>query len=179
MTVTDRPSSRWWQRRWWRAVVVAVALGAWPACNRHAEDIDDHVPAPLDFVLKDVHGQDVGLADFRGKPVVVNFWATWCGPCKTEVPWFVEFAEKYKDQNLIILGVSVDDPVDDIRTFAEQYDVNYPMLVGLGHDDVAKAYDALLAIPVTWLIRPDGTVLAKVTGIHGKDWFETKIQELF
>ena len=159
--------------------MAAVALAAWPACNRHADEMDRGTAAPLDFVLQDVDGNEVRLADFRGRPVVVNFWATWCGPCKTEVPWFVEFAEKYKDQNLAILGVSVDDPVEDIRAFAKEYDVNYPMLVGLGHDDVAKAYDALMAIPVTWLIRPDGTVLAKVTGIHGKDWFDEKIQELF
>lgn len=179
MIVTEPANPRWWQRRWVRAVVVAVALGAWPACNRHAEEMEGHEPAPMDFVLQDMNGQEVRLSDFRGKPVVLNFWATWCGPCKTEVPWFVEFTEKYKAQNLTILGVSVDDPVDDIRAFAEQYNVNYPMLVGLGHDDVAKAYEALYAIPVTWLIRSDGTVHSRVSGIHSQDWFDAKIQELF
>ena len=177
--VQGRTNRHWWQNRWVRALAVAVALGAWPACNRNVEHADGHTQAPLDFVLKDVDGQDVNLADLKGKPLVINFWATWCGPCKTEVPWFVEFADKYRDQGLTIVGVSVDDPAEDIRTFSDAYNVNYPMLVGLGRDDVAKAYDALMAIPVTWLIRPDGTVHAKVTGIHGKDYFERQIQELF
>jgi peroxiredoxin len=160
-------------------MVVALALGAWPACNRNALDPGEHGHAPLDFVLQDVDGQDVNLEDLKGKPLVINFWATWCGPCKTEVPWFVEFAEKYRSQDLTIVGVSVDDSAEDIRKFSAEYNVNYPMLVGLGRDDVSKAFDALMAIPVTWLIRPDGTVHAKVTGIHGKDWFEQQIQELF
>jgi peroxiredoxin len=96
-----------------------------------------------------------------------------------EVPWFVEFTEKYKDQGLTVVGVSVDDSPDQIREFAEKYGVNYPMLVGLDRTDVAKAYDALVSIPVTWLVRRDGTVHAKVSGIHGKDWFDQQIQELF
>jgi peroxiredoxin len=179
VTVERGTTRHWWQNRWLRALAVALALGAWPACNRNAVDSGEHADAPLDFVLKDVDGNDVKLADFKGKPLVINFWATWCGPCKTEVPWFVEFAEKYRDQNLTIVGVSVDDTPEDIRKFSEEFKVNYPMLVGLGRDDVAKAYDAIMAIPVTWLIRPDGTVHAKVTGIHGKDWFEQQIQELF
>lgn len=170
---------QWWTNRWLRAAVVALALGAWPACNRNAADPGEQGHAPLDFVLKNVDGEDVSLASFEGKPLVINFWATWCGPCKTEVPWFVEFTEKYRDQGLTVVGVSVDDQPDDIRKFSAEYDVNYPMLVGLGRDDVARAYDALMAIPVTWLIRSDGTVHAKVTGIHGKDWFEQQIQELF
>ena len=171
---------QWWKNRWVRAVVVAAALGAWPACNRNALDSHDASgAAPLDFVLKNADGADVSLADFKGKPILINFWATWCGPCKTEVPWFVEFADKYRAQGLTVIGVSVDDSPEDIKKFSAEYKVNYPMLVGLGRDDVAKAYDALMAIPVTWLIRADGTVHTKVTGIHGKDWFEQQIQELF
>ena len=167
---------RWWKNRWLHAVIVAAAIGAWPACNRQVASPHGAAPS-LDFVLQDVNGQDVNLTDFTGRPLLINFWATWCGPCKVEVPWFVEFAEKYED--LTIIGISVDDSADQIRAFSEQYDVNYLMLVGQGRDDVAKEYDALMAIPVTWLIRGDGTVHAKITGIHGKDRFEQQIQELF
>ncbi len=167
------------KNRWARALVVAVLLGAWPACNRHTEAPDAHAAPSLDYVLDSVDGAPVNLADFEGRPILLNFWATWCGPCKAEIPWFVEFAETYKDNDLAVIGISVDDSPDDIRRFAAEYNVNYPMLVGLGRDDIAKEYDALMAIPVTWLIRRDGSVQAKVTGIHGKDWFDQQIQELF
>lgn len=159
-------------------MLVAVAIAAWPACSRNAESPETH-GANLDFVLKDVEGKDVRLADFKGKPLLVNLWATWCGPCKAEIPWFVEFAEKYKSQGFTVVGISVDDPPEDIKQFVAQYKVNYPMLVGRERDDVAKAFDAAMVIPVSWLIKADGSVHSKVTGIHGKEWFEQQIQELF
>lgn len=169
-------AGQWWKDRWLRAAVVALVIGAWPACNRHVESPGE---IAWDFVLKDVDGNDVNLADFKGKPLLINFWATWCGPCKVEVPWFVEFTERYRDQGLTVIGVSVDDSPEQIRAFSTKYDVNYLMLVGSGRSDVAQAYDALMSIPVTWLVRRDGSVHSKVTGIHGKDWFDQKIQELF
>jgi cytochrome c biogenesis protein CcmG/thiol:disulfide interchange protein DsbE len=172
-------TKRWWDSRWLRACALAAVVAAWPACNRNTTPPETLASPSLDFVLKDADGRDVNLADLKGKPVLINFWATWCGPCKVEVPWFVEFAEKYRAQGLTVVGVSVDDTPEQIREFAAAQNVNYPMLVGAGRDDVAKAYDALMAIPVTWLIRADGTVHAKVAGIHGKDWFEQQIQELF
>jgi cytochrome c biogenesis protein CcmG/thiol:disulfide interchange protein DsbE len=160
---------------------VAVLLCAWPACAQQ-EDEDEILSAgnpSLDFVLKDMDGKDVNLADFRGRPVLINFWATWCPPCKAEIPWLIEFAEKYRDERLAVIGISVDDPAEDIRTFAEEYKVNYPMLVGLGQDELRHAYDASAIIPVSWLIKADGTVFAKAAGIHSKDWFEDKIKALF
>ena len=170
-----------WRNRWLRAGAVAVLLCAWPACVQHEEE--DEIPSAgnpsLSFVLKDMNGNDVNLADFKGRPVLINFWATWCPPCKAEIPWFIEFADKYRDKKLAVIGISVDDSPEDIRTFAEEYKVNYPMLVGLGHDDLRQAYDASAIIPVSWLIKPDGTVFAKAAGIHSKDWFEDKIKALF
>jgi peroxiredoxin len=159
------------------AVLVAAAVAAWPACNRNVVPDADH--ANLNFVLKDTDGKDVRLADFAGKPLVVNFWATWCGPCKAEIPWFVEFADKYKAQGLTIVGVSVDDPPEDIKAYATEYKINYPLLVGRDRDDIARAYDAQQVIPVSWLIRSDGRVQAKVTGIHGRDWFDQQLQAMF
>jgi len=170
-----------WRNRWLRAGAVAALLCAWPACAQQEED--DEIPSAgnptLDFVLKDMDGKNVNLADFKGRPILINFWATWCPPCKAEIPWFIEFAEKYRDERLAVIGISVDDPAEDIRAFAEEYKVNYPMLVGLGHDELRQAYDASAIIPVSWLIKPDGTVFAKAAGIHSKDWFEDKIKALF
>jgi thiol-disulfide isomerase/thioredoxin len=168
--------------RWVRAAAVAVMLCAWPACVQQETD-DDPVPSAgtpsLDFVLDDMNGTPVNLAEFRGRPILINFWATWCPPCKAEIPWFVEFAEKYRDQKLAVIGISVDDTAEDVRAFSEEYKINYPMLLGLGHDDVRQAYDASAIIPVSWLIKPDGTVFAKAAGIHSKEWFEDKIKALF
>jgi peroxiredoxin len=135
--------------------------------------------ANLDFVLKDMNGDEVRLAAFAGRPLLINFWATWCPPCKVEVPWFIEMAEKYKSRDLAILGVSIDDTPDDIKKFAADYKINYPLLVGNGRDDLMAEYEAGLVVPVTWLIRPDGTVLETVKGIHSREWFDAKVQELF
>jgi len=164
--------------RWIPAVMVAMAVAAWPACNRNASPPDAQ-RANLNFTLKGLDGQDVRLADLKGKPLLVNFWATWCNPCKAEVPWFVEFAEKYQAQGLQVVGISVDDPPEDIRTFKAQFKVNYTLLVGRDREDIAQAFDAQQVIPVSWLIRPDGTVQTKVTGIHGRDWFEQQILAMF
>jgi thiol-disulfide isomerase/thioredoxin len=171
---------RFWTNRWLRAALAAVAVAAWPACT--AEPENEPLPAgtpSLDYVLKDMHGRDVRLADFKGRPLLVNIWATWCTPCKLEIPWFVEFAEKYKDKNLAVIGISVDDSPEDIRKFAAEYKVTYTMLVGKGHDDLLAAFDPESVYPYSWLIKPDGTVAAKALGVRPKEWFETGIKSMF
>ena len=109
-------------KRWMLAVVAAAAIAVWPVwlstktttpAGSEAGDA-----ANLDFTLKDMNGADVHLADFRGRPVILNFWATWCGPCKAEIPALVALAERYKSRHLTVLGVSVDDTPEDLRQFA-------------------------------------------------------------
>lgn len=178
MAVTGRAIRRAWQSRWLQAVALAAVVAIWPACNSNTAN-PDAAPANLDFVLKDAHGADVRLADLKGKPLLINMWATWCGPCKAETPWFVEFYDKYKDRGFTVVGISVDDVPADILKFAAEHKVTYPMLVGKDRQDVSKAFDAEMVLPVTWLIRADGTVHTKVVGIHGKDWFDSQIQQLF
>lgn len=175
---------RWAVRsRWLRAAAVAGAIVAWPAC---AQDHDDERPAaegaavmaPLNYTVKDMHGADVRLASFKGRPLIVNFWATWCAPCKQEIPALIELVDKYKSQQLTVLGISIDDTPEDLRAFAAEYKVNYPMLVGLEQNDLQEAYDAVVAIPVTWFVRADGSVYLKHMGPATKEWFEKQVQGL-
>jgi thiol-disulfide isomerase/thioredoxin len=161
------------RNRWLWAALVAIAIVPWPSCAKLGE------AAPLDFVLKDMSGKDVRLADLKGRPILLNFWATWCGPCKTEIPWLVEFNEQYKDKQLAIVGISVDDPVEDLKPFVAEHKMTYPVLLGKGHDDLMAAYQASEVIPVSWFIKPDGTVSMKATGIHPRAWFDQQIKALF
>lgn len=138
----------------------------------------DAKPANLDFTLKDVEGRDVTLADYKGKVILLDFWATWCGPCKVEIPHFVEFQQKYGPRGLQILGVSVDDPVDKLTPYVKDMGMNYPVLQGLGHEDIQDAYGPILGIPVSVMISRDGKICATHTGLTGKDIFEKEIEAL-
>ena len=97
-------------------------------------------PANLNFTLKDVDGKDVKLASLKGKVVLLDFWATWCGPCKIEIPWFIEFQNKYGKAGLQVVGVSVDDTQAKLKPYVAQMKMNYPVLQGLDHDDLQDAY---------------------------------------
>ena len=138
----------------------------------------DARPAKLDFTMKDVEGKDVTLQSFKGKVIVLDFWATWCGPCKVEIPHFIEFQDKYGPKGLQIVGISVDDPVDKLAPYVKDMKMNYAILQGLGHDDVQDAYGPIMGIPVSVVISRDGKVCATHTGLTGKDVFEREIQAL-
>jgi peroxiredoxin len=156
------------------AMILSVTYGAPPPPPPAAT----MSAANLDFVLKDMNGQTVRLADFKGRPVIMNFWATWCGPCRSEMPEFMEIAEQFKDRRLVMLGVSVDDQPEAIRKFADELHLNYPQLVGLGEDKLQEAYDAVVAVPVTWFIRADGSVQAVQKGPATRDWFQAQARAL-
>lgn len=135
-------------------------------------------PADLSYSLTDMNGATVQLASYKGRPLIVNFWATWCPPCKLEIPWFVEFKQRYADKGLEILGVSIDDPAPELKTFSADYKMNYPVLMGLGHDPMLAAYEADMTVPVTWFIKKDGTVLGRTIGINTREYFESQIQAI-
>jgi thiol-disulfide isomerase/thioredoxin len=135
-------------------------------------------PAPLDQTIKDMNGKDVRLADYKGQVLFLNFWATWCGPCKLEIPHFVELQEKYRGQGVAFLGLSVDDTVEKLQPFAQQYKINYPVLVGLGRDDVQESFGPLFGIPVTFIIDRKGNVCRQHQGLATKEQFERVIQAL-
>ena len=134
-------------------------------------------PANFNFKIKDLDGKQVDLASFKGKVVLLNFWATWCGPCKAEIPGFVELQAKYRDQ-LTVIGYSVDDDAPKARAFAQEYKMNYPILLGEGREDVQDAYGPIWGIPASFLISKDGRVCKKHLGIAPKSVFEKEITAL-
>jgi len=135
-------------------------------------------PAKLNYTLKDLANKPVKMTSFKGKVVLLDFWATWCGPCKLEIPWFVEFQKQYGRDGLAIVGVSVDDKLEALKPYAAQMRMNYPILQGLGHDDLLDAYGPMDAVPTSVMISRDGRVCAKHTGLTGRDQFEREIKAL-
>jgi thiol-disulfide isomerase/thioredoxin len=154
------------------ADVSAAAAPAASACPANAK------PANMNFTLKDVDNKDVKLASLKGKVVLLDFWATWCGPCKIEIPWFIEFQNKYGKAGLQVVGVSVDDTQAKLKPYVTQMKMNYVVLQGLDHDDIQDAFGPLFGIPVTVVISRDGKVCAKHTGLSSKDGFEREIKSL-
>jgi cytochrome c biogenesis protein CcmG/thiol:disulfide interchange protein DsbE len=134
--------------------------------------------ARLDFRLKDMNAHDVALSTFAGKPLVINFWATWCGPCQIETPQLVKLDEKYRGQGFAVVGISVDDEADGIRKFADRFRVRYPMLVGLDRDDVTKAYGYEGLLPLSVFIRRDGSIAGRAVGLQTDDYWEKRVQAL-
>ncbi|MBL4819514.1 MAG: TlpA family protein disulfide reductase [Gammaproteobacteria bacterium] len=134
--------------------------------------------ANLDFSLQDMNGNEVKLSDFKGQVILLDFWATWCGPCRIEIPGFIELFDKYQEQGLQILGISVDDPVDSLLLYAEEMEMNYPVLVGDGRDDVKDAFGPLYGFPSTFLINREGNICHQHTGFAPKEKFEEEILQL-
>lgn len=163
-----------------RAVSAAVlALGAGlvlAACNPPQKPAE---LADLGFIVKDMDGRDVKLSDYRGRPLIVNFWFIDCPPCRKEVPAFVDLVKKYGDRGFTILGLSVQDTPEAMRAFAKEFNVNYPLFVAAGRDDITAAYRATFAYPVSWFIKADGTVSLKHLGTGTPEWFETQVLALF
>src|SRR3954468_3489532 len=135
-------------------------------------------PANLNFTLKDLSDADVKLSAFKGKVILLDFWATWCGPCKIEIPWFIEFQNKYGKNGLQVVGVSTDDTPAKLKPYVASMKMNYLVLQGLDRDDVQDAYGPLFGIPVTVLISRDGKVCAKHVGLSSKERFESEIKSL-
>ena len=135
-------------------------------------------PANFDFTLKDVDGNQVSLSAYKGKVVLLNFWATWCGPCKAEIPGFVRLQEKYRDKGLVIVGYSVDDTAEKAKAYAAEYKMNYPILLGEGREEVQDAYGPIWGIPASFIISKDGKVCRKHMGIAPEAVFEKEILAL-
>ena len=130
-----------------------------------------------DFSLKNINGEEVRLSDYRGKIVFINFWATWCGPCRHEVPAFVELQEEYGEDNLVILGISLDrGDLSVVPKFAQEYKINYEVLYG--DVTVVQKYGGIQSIPTTFIVDQDGYIIDGMIGFPGKDYFVQKIKNL-
>ena len=130
-----------------------------------------------EFSLQDIDGHRFTNSDIEGTVVLLNFWATWCGPCKIEMPWFVEFQRKYKDQGFTVLAVSLDeDGWEVVRPFAEENDFNFPVF--LGDDTVAEEFGGIYALPTTLIADKSGNIMFRHTGLVPKAKYEREIEEL-
>jgi len=129
-----------------------------------------------DFQLTDIDGKSVRLADLRGKAVLLNFWATWCPPCKIEMPWFVDLQKQYGPQGLQIVGVAMDEgnAHDAVAKFAKEMGLNYPVL--LGNDKVADQYGGVDALPTTFYIGRDGKIVTRVFGLVSHSEIEDNVR---
>jgi thiol-disulfide isomerase/thioredoxin len=182
--------------RWIIAAAAALSLGLltlplWPGWTggeaipgksaaagnpEGAPSCDAQGTAKFDFVLNDEHNVPVKMADYKGKVVLLNFWATWCGPCKVEIPAFVELYDQYKDKGLVIVGVSVDDSPEQLQAFMKEYSMNYPVLQMT--PDVETAFGPFYGYPTSFFIARDGTICVKHLGPATKEQFEREIKAL-
>ena len=158
--------------RYTAACAVALLLGAVgcsmspvKAASELKPENERHV-AP-DFALKDSDGKVVHLSDYKGKVVVLDFWATWCGPCRIEIPWFTDLQRNQKDKGFEVLGVSMDDEGwEVVKPFLSEVGVNYRVV--MGNDSTAQAYGGVDALPTTFLIDRDGKIAAVHVGLANK-----------
>jgi peroxiredoxin len=132
--------------------------------------------ADLSFTLKDMNGADVRLADYKGKVVLLNFWGTWCPPCRAEIPDLIEVANTYKDRGLVVLGIAQEDTPEDLKKFAAEYKMNYPSLLSTA--EIEEAYGPMFAVPMTFIVDRSGAICFKQMGPVTKELVVKAIQPL-
>jgi thiol-disulfide isomerase/thioredoxin len=146
-----------------------------PALHTQAMSDGGHPEAPA-ISLTDIEGKKLDLVDYKGKVVVLDFWATWCGPCRIEIPGFVEMQNKYAQQGFSVIGISLDDEPEPVVQFYKEFKMNYP--VAVGNQRVGEIYGGILGLPTTFVIGRDGRIYAKHIGAEDVSVIEDEVQQL-
>ena len=160
------------------AAAVVAGIYHYRAARFHP---DEHVssttgsPAP-NFTLRELDGQSLELSSLRGKVVLLDFWATWCDPCRDEIPQFVKLQNQYGPQGLQIVGISIDDSADPVRKFYQEFHMNYPVV--MGDAKTGELYGGVLGLPIAFVIDRDGRIYKKHIGATSPEVFESEIQKL-
>ena len=162
--------------RFLSGLIVVLALSL-TACAEKAASAAATLGAAPAWKLKDVEGKSVGSDEFKGKVVVIDFWATWCPPCRAEIPGYIELQKKYGKDGLVIIGVSMDQGGPAVvKAFIAKFGINYPIV--MGDDEVAQAFGGVEAIPTTFLIDRTGKIRDRKVGAEATEEYEKKILAL-
>ena len=163
------------KRLWIMGLVFVLALSA---CKpRQTLNLSGgNRPAAPEFALTDINGKPLSLAQYKGKVVLLDFWATWCAPCKVEIPHFIALQDKYGPQGLQIIGLSMDDDAKPVVKFAAQMKINYPIAVG--DEKLASKYGGVLGLPIAFIVDKEGRIVHKHVGETAPEVFEKEVAEL-
>jgi len=159
-------------------IVAICLLGIYVAGRRTAQKPKPAASGNVapDFTLTDLDGRKLTLSDYKGTVVLLDFWATWCGPCRTEISHFVEMQNQYGPQGFQVIGISMDDDAKPVREFAQQYKLNYP--VAVGDDKLADRFGGVLGLPVNFIIDRQGRIHAKYLGATDVSVFDEAVKNL-
>ncbi len=165
------------------ALLVVAAVAGLYSVNRywiepalHRPKASGKHPVAPDLSLTDLSGQKLNLSEYKGKVILLDFWATWCGPCRIEIPGFVDLQNRYRDQGFVVIGISMDDGPEPVREFYREYRMNYR--VALGDDKLGELFGGIFGLPTTFLIGRDGRVYAKHVGATDISVFEEEVKKL-
>jgi thiol-disulfide isomerase/thioredoxin len=155
--------------------VIAIALLGLLFTYRPAQSLDKQ-KAP-NFSLKTMDGKVIELSKLKGKPVIVNFWATWCPPCRAEIPDFIKVYDSYKSKGLVIVGIALDNEGwDVVKPFVDRIKINYPVV--LGNSDITQLYGGIDGIPTTFFIDKKGYIADQQVGLLTKNALEQKLKSI-